>query len=89
MAALLFFFVLGLSEGFVGAMFHAQGLFFPSALVTGFVDGPADDARLGIAENPDAAPLRPETPRVVKRADQLADLTSVTESRPARNSSHS
>lgn len=69
-------------------MFHAQGLFFLSALVTGFVDGPADDARLGVAKNLNAAPLRPETPRVVKGTDQLADLASVTESRLARNSSH-
>jgi hypothetical protein len=69
MAAPLLLLVLDLCERFVGAMFHAQGLLFARAPVAGFLDSPADDSGLGIAENLDAGSLRPETPRVVKGAD--------------------
>jgi hypothetical protein len=88
MTAPLLFLVLDLSEGFVGAMFHAQGLPFAWALVAGLVDAPAHDPGLRVAEDLDTAPLRPETTRVVKGTDQLADLASVAEFRITRDSIH-
>jgi hypothetical protein len=69
-------------------MLYAQGLRLASAQIASPVDGPADDPLLGVAENLDTAPLRPETPRVVKGADELASLASVTERRFAYDSRH-
>jgi hypothetical protein len=88
MAAPLLFLVLDLSERFVGAMFHAQGPIFARALVAGLIDSPAHGPGLRVAKNLDAAPLRPETTRVVKGTDQLADLASVAEFRITRDSIH-
>jgi len=64
-------------KGLVGTVFHAQGRFFTPAPVAGFVDAPADDPCLGIAEYLDAAPLRPEAAGVMKGADQLAGFAPV------------
>jgi len=69
MAAFLLIFVGDLLEGLVGTVFHAQGLFLTPAPVASLVDAPADDPRLGIAKYLDAAPLRPETPGVMKGTD--------------------
>jgi len=69
-------------------MFHAQGLRLASAPVASLVDGPAHDSGLGVTKNLNAAPLRPETSRVVKGTDHLADLASVTERCAARDSIH-
>jgi hypothetical protein len=56
-------------EGIVGTVSHAQGLFLTPALVTSFVDAPADNPGLGIAGYLNAASLRPETPGVMKGTD--------------------
>jgi hypothetical protein len=88
MSALLLSLVFDLGEGFIGAMFHAPGLRLASAPIAGLVDGPADEPRLRVAKNLDAAALRPETSGVVKGADELADLASVTKRRLAYDSRH-
>jgi hypothetical protein len=88
MSEFLLIFVFDLSERFVGAVFHAQGQPLTPALVAGLVHAPAHDPGLGVAENLDAAPLRPETARVMKGTDQLTDFAAVTERRIAGDSTH-
>ena len=58
------------------------------ATVAGFVDAPPDIACLGITQNLDAAPFRPETSGVMKGADQLAGLTTVAAVHTAHDSAH-
>jgi hypothetical protein len=88
MSAFLLFFARDLLEGFVGTISHAQGLFLTPALVASLIDAPTHDPGLGVTENLDAAPLRPETSRVMKGTDQLADFASIAEFRIARDSVH-
>jgi hypothetical protein len=56
-------------KGFVGTVFHTQGLFLTPALVASLIDAPAHNPGLGIAGDLNAAPLWPETPRVMKGTD--------------------
>ncbi len=77
-----------MSKGFVGAVLHAEGYLFSSAQIAGLVDAPLHPARTRIAGYLNTAPFRPETSRVVKRADELADLASIAQPFVSDNPTH-